>query len=53
MTFTKYVKSEYSKNDTKVVVKVRGKDQPATITKMPFVPHRYKKGEEKKGEEEK
>jgi aminomethyltransferase len=43
-----YVKSEYSKVDTPVLVKVRGKDQSATISKMPFVPTHYKKSEEKK-----
>jgi len=43
-----YVKSEYSKPETQVIVKVRGKDQPATVSKTPFVPTHYKKAEEKK-----
>jgi aminomethyltransferase len=45
-----YVKNEFSKLNTKVLLKVRGKDQEGTITKMPFVPHNYKKITETKAE---
>jgi aminomethyltransferase len=36
-----YVATEHSKNDTEVMLKIRGKMQKATITKMPFVETRY------------
>jgi len=38
-----YVKDSFSKADTPVLVRVRGRDQEGTIAKMPFVPHHYKK----------
>lgn len=34
-----YVKTPFSKADTRLVVKVRGKDQECKIVKGPFVPH--------------
>ncbi|KAH3766446.1 glycine cleavage system T protein, mitochondrial [Pelomyxa schiedti] len=37
------VPTEYSSIGTKLKVKVRGKAYNATVTKQPFVPHRYKK----------
>eukprot|EP00540_Astrosyne_radiata_P021484 CAMPEP_0116831376 /NCGR_PEP_ID=MMETSP0418-20121206/5302_1 /TAXON_ID=1158023 /ORGANISM="Astrosyne radiata, Strain 13vi08-1A" /LENGTH=143 /DNA_ID=CAMNT_0004460619 /DNA_START=589 /DNA_END=1020 /DNA_ORIENTATION=- len=36
-----YVETAYSKVGTNVAVEVRGKQQPATIAKMPFVESRY------------
>jgi aminomethyltransferase len=36
-----YVSNEHSKNGTEIQVKVRGKMQPASVTKMPFVESRY------------
>jgi len=38
-----YVESGYGKLKTEVNVKVRGKMNPATISKMPFVPSNYKR----------
>lgn len=39
-----YVTAEFAKADTKVFLSVRGKEMPATVVKMPFVPHQYFKG---------
>lgn len=36
-----YVAAECSDPDTGVTLLIRGKPQPATITALPFVPHRY------------
>ena len=36
-----YVEKDYSNNDTPVSILVRGKFQPAVISKMPFVPQHY------------
>lgn len=36
-----YVKTENSEDGTKIAVDIRGKPYPATVVKMPFVPHRY------------
>jgi aminomethyltransferase len=36
-----YVEAEYRKAGTQVMVMVRGKERPAVITKMPFVPTKY------------
>ncbi|KAF2842423.1 aminomethyltransferas-like protein [Patellaria atrata CBS 101060] len=41
-----YVKSGMNKAGTKLEVVVRGKKRPATVTKMPFVPTKYWRGEE-------
>jgi len=38
-----YVDTPYSKLNTQLNVKVRGKSYPSVISKMPFVPHNYKK----------
>jgi len=38
-----YVETSFSKLDTTVNVRVRGKEHPAQVTKMPFVPTKYKK----------
>lgn len=38
-----YVHKDYSKIGTELVVKVRGKNYPLTVAKMPFVPTTYKK----------
>eukprot|EP00457_Paulinella_chromatophora_P010219 gb/GEZN01010313.1/.p1 GENE.gb/GEZN01010313.1/~~gb/GEZN01010313.1/.p1 ORF type:complete len:408 (+),score=49.34 gb/GEZN01010313.1/:165-1226(+) len=38
-----YVRKVSSKNGSKVAVNVRGKVNPATVTKMPFVPTKYYK----------
>lgn len=38
-----YVEMGYNKVDTELNVVVRGKSHPATVVKMPFVPHRYVK----------
>lgn len=40
-----YVKDGLQKAGTEFDVVVRGKKRKATVTKMPFVPHRYYKGE--------
>lgn len=36
-----YVNAEFAEDGTGLAVEVRGKDLPATVTAMPFVPHRY------------
>ena len=36
-----YVDSDYAEAGTGLFIEVRGKDLPATVTAMPFVPHRY------------
>jgi aminomethyltransferase len=36
-----YIQTGLDKVDTQVAVEVRGKLQPAVVSKMPFVPHRY------------
>jgi len=38
-----YVKGAFRKTGTKVKVQVRGKERPAVVTKMPFVPTKYYK----------
>jgi aminomethyltransferase len=38
-----YINTPFSKIGTEVSVKVRGKLHPAIVSKMPFVPHGYKK----------
>lgn len=40
-----YVHTEYAAIDTQVFAKVRGKPLPMVVTKMPFVPQRYYRGE--------
>ncbi|EPS42861.1 hypothetical protein H072_3140 [Dactylellina haptotyla CBS 200.50] len=40
-----YVDEKYKKNGTEVGVEVRGKIRAAVISKMPFVPSKYYKGE--------
>jgi aminomethyltransferase len=39
-----YVAANAMEAGTKVAVEVRGKLIPATVAKMPFVPHHYYKG---------
>jgi aminomethyltransferase len=36
-----YVDSDFAEAGTGLAIEVRGKDLPATVTAMPFVPHRY------------
>lgn len=36
-----YVNAEFAEDGTGLAIEVRGKDLPATVTAMPFVPHRY------------
>ena len=36
-----YVDPAFAAPGTKVALSVRGKDLPATVTPLPFVPHRY------------
>lgn len=36
-----YVEKAYAKAGTELQVEVRGKINPATVTKMPFVPNTY------------
>jgi len=43
-----YISTEFSKTDTPVVIKVRGRDQHAVVAKMPFVETHYKKPADKK-----
>jgi len=38
-----YVNKDHAKTDTAVTLVIRGKDFPAKIVKLPFVPHRYMK----------
>jgi len=38
-----YVKGSHRKTGTKVRIQVRGKERPAVVTKMPFVPTKYYK----------
>jgi len=38
-----YIDTPYSKIGTEVSVEVRGKGNPAVVSKMPFVPSNYKK----------
>ena len=38
-----YVKGAFRKNGTNVKIQVRGKERPAVVTKMPFVPTKYYK----------
>ncbi len=38
-----YVASEFAAPDTKVNLLIRGKEMPATIIKLPFVQHNYKR----------
>jgi aminomethyltransferase len=38
-----YVKSEFASPGSKLDVQVRGKNLPATIVSLPFVPHQYKR----------
>jgi aminomethyltransferase len=45
-----YVEASFATPGTKVALNVRGKDMPATIAPLPFVPHRYfRKAEPKRG----
>ncbi|HZD25562.1 MAG TPA: glycine cleavage system aminomethyltransferase GcvT [Alphaproteobacteria bacterium] len=39
-----YVASEFAKADTEIALRVRGKDLPGRVAKMPFVPQRYYRG---------
>jgi aminomethyltransferase len=39
-----YVEKSFAAPDTPVVLVVRGKDVAATVTALPFVPHRYYRG---------
>ncbi|MCB1497548.1 MAG: glycine cleavage system aminomethyltransferase GcvT [Bauldia sp.] len=36
-----YVDASYAEPGTRIAVEVRGRDLPATVSTMPFVPHRY------------
>jgi len=36
-----YVATPHAKTETEIMLKIRGKMQKATVTKMPFVPSRY------------
>jgi len=36
-----YVKPEFAAMDTEVLLSVRGKQLPARVAKMPFVPNHY------------
>ena len=36
-----YVDRAHAETDTTLEIDVRGKRLPATVTAMPFVPHRY------------
>jgi aminomethyltransferase len=36
-----YVEAAFATPGTKVALNVRGKDLPATVTSLPFIPHRY------------
>jgi aminomethyltransferase len=38
-----YVKGHYRKVGTNVKIQVRGKERPAVVSKMPFVPTKYVK----------
>lgn len=38
-----YVKGAFRKTGTNVKIQVRGKERPAVVTKMPFVPTKYYK----------
>lgn len=38
-----YVPPEYAANDSQIIVDLRGRKTPATITKLPFVPLKYYK----------
>ncbi len=40
-----YVERAFAAPDTPVVLVVRGKDIPASVAALPFVPHRYYRGE--------
>ena len=42
-----YVDAAHAAPGTKVNLIVRGKALPAEVADMPFVPHRYYRGEEK------
>jgi aminomethyltransferase len=42
-----YVDAAHSKTGTRVNLVVRGKPLPAVVADMPFVPHRYYRGQEK------
>jgi len=41
-----YIETGFSSAGTSVMVKVRGKSHAASISKMPFVPTKYKKDED-------
>jgi aminomethyltransferase len=41
----RYVATKHSKRGTELDVEVRGKRRKATVTKMPFVPTRYWRGD--------
>ena len=38
-----YVETEFANDGTEIGLLVRGKEMPARVTPMPFVPHRYKR----------
>jgi len=40
-----YVETAFSAVDTALFAEVRGKQLPVTVSKMPFVPQRYYRGE--------
>jgi aminomethyltransferase len=45
-----YVEPAFATPGTKVALNVRGRDIPATVATLPFVPHRYfRKAEPKRG----
>jgi len=45
-----YVEAPFATPGTKVALTIRGKDMPATVAALPFVPHRYfRKAEPKRG----
>ncbi|HKG00490.1 MAG TPA: glycine cleavage T C-terminal barrel domain-containing protein, partial [Xanthobacteraceae bacterium] len=38
-----YVEPRFAEPGTKVVLIVRGKELPASVVPLPFVPHRYRR----------
>jgi aminomethyltransferase len=36
-----YIHASYRKSGTKVFIQVRARNQPATVTKMPFIQTKY------------
>ncbi len=40
-----YVPADHAKPGSPLLLEVRGKQHPAQVVKMPFVPHRYYRGQ--------